>query len=81
MSVMSELWAKYQKWKAKRNQRTFCYCPECRNELCSDESTTCYDGGSFVTYDCGKCHTESIWDFDTPVPLLLKYIGTKKVQP
>jgi hypothetical protein len=74
VSHMAELWARYKRWKVLRKQRTFCYCPECRNELCGDEKTECYEGGSFVIYFCGKCHAESTWDFDAPVPLLLSWI-------
>lgn len=71
--MLRALWEKYKAWKARRAQRTFCYCPDCGNELCGDVLTACYDGGSFVTDDCGQCHTESTWDFDTPVPALVAW--------
>ena len=71
MSTIAEVWARFKAWKARQSQTTFCYCPMCRNELCGDERTLCYDGGTFVTYDCAQCHTESTWDFDAPVPILL----------
>lgn len=49
----------------KRNpvQRTFCYCPECRNELCSSNSFV--KDTDYVYYKCSKCGHDSKWDFDT----------------
>src|ERR1700720_733891 len=55
-------------------QRTFCYCPTCKNELCSD-SGECYDvGDGTIKYMCSSCGTESRWLFDAPVPIYLDCI-------
>jgi hypothetical protein len=56
----------------KPRQTTFCYCPNCRNELCADAKTKCYDAGSEVHYVCGKCNFQSDWDFGPPVPIYLR---------
>lgn len=75
---LAEIWTQYQRWKILRKQKTFCWCPTYKNELCGDPATDCYEGGSFMTYSCGKCHTESTWDFDAPIPLLLSWIAAPK---
>ena len=71
MSRITEMWTKYEKWKAKRNQRTFCYCKNCMNELCSDENTTYTDECGVVTYKCGRCGKYQKFLFDAPVPIYL----------
>lgn len=52
------------------NQRTFCYCPQCHNELISSGSFVSDE--EVVTYKCTKCGKVSEWDFDVPCPMLLK---------
>lgn len=55
---------------ARPEQMTFCYCPGCHNELCSDPQTIWSDT-DYVRYTCGKCGLNSVWMFDAPVPILL----------
>lgn len=57
----------------KKKQTTFCYCPECNNELIGSNSFT--SDGELVMFVCTKCGTESEWDFDAPAPLLLYVEG------
>ena len=53
-------------------QTTFCYCPDCENELCSSKGFIS-DVNGIVTYICPKCNKISIWDFDTyPFPFLIE---------
>lgn len=52
-------------------QTTFCYCPVCHNELCSDPKTSCVDT-DLVRYVCGQCGARSGFLFDAPVPLLME---------
>lgn len=57
----------------KEKQTTFCHCPTCHNELIGSNSFA--SDGELVMFVCTKCGTESEWDFDTPVPLLLYVDG------
>ena len=52
-------------------QTTFCYCPQCRHELCSDPRAFISDK-EFVVYRCPNCGFWSKWNFDAPVPLYIK---------
>lgn len=54
----------------KRKQTTFCYCPECKNELISSDSFASDE--ELVTYKCTKCGCVSKWLFDAPCPILIK---------
>lgn len=63
---------KFKRWRAIRNQRTFCYCVNCRNELCADLKTQCFDAGTEVHYICGKCNWQIDFLFDAPVPIFLR---------
>lgn len=56
--------------KRKLKQTTFCYCPNCRNELVSSGSFI--SDKKFVTYKCTECGEVSKWLFDPPVPILIK---------
>lgn len=57
----------------KQAQSTFCYCPNCNNELCGSDSFVS-DNRNGVTYKCSLCHCKSLWDFDIfPAPYLKKY--------
>jgi hypothetical protein len=61
-------------------QYTFCYCPECRNELCGSRGVL--DETSYVKhfddhtvhYRCKKCGLETRWFFDAPVPFMLNIV-------
>jgi len=52
-------------------QKTFCWCANCDNELCSSGSHTGMSADGLENYKCTICGKESKWDFDTPVPLFL----------
>lgn len=72
-------WGKAKKlWKWLRGARepkqtTFCYCKNCRNELCADPATKCYEAGNGeVHYICGKCNWQIDFLFDAPVPIFLR---------
>lgn len=58
-------------FKKKQKQTTYCYCPECNNELISSNSFLKDDG--YVTYKCSKCGYVSVWSFDFPVPILIDW--------
>lgn len=69
---------KYE-WEHK-NQRTFCYCPVCSNELNSSNSFV--KDTDQVYYMCSRCGSRSVWNFDiAPAPILEKYepISTKYI--
>lgn len=53
-------------------QTTFCYCPDCENELCSSKGFIS-DVNGIVTYMCPQCCKVIKWDFDTyPFPFLIE---------
>ena len=54
----------------KHRQTTFCYCPGCKEDLCSNQSEFA-DDGEVVRYKC-PCGADSRWLFSTPVPILLR---------
>ena len=56
-------------FRRKDKQTTFCYCPNCSNELISSGSLI--SDKEIVTYICVKCGVTSKWDFDAPAPILL----------
>jgi len=58
------------KYDKQIRQRTFCYCPLCWNELISSDSFVSDE--DVVTYKCSKCTCVSRWNFDAPVPILIK---------
>lgn len=54
----------------QQEQRTFCYCPKCKNELCGTDSFV--RDADYVYYKCSCCGEESKWDFDTwMVPMVV----------
>jgi len=55
--------------KEHPNQHLFIYCPNYNNELSSSNSFISENG---VKYICSKCKTETLWDFDSPCPILLE---------
>lgn len=71
--------AKYAK-RRYNTQRTKCFCPICDNELCGSNSHIRSSGigdrieeTGFEFYKCSECKSESTWNFDYPVPLLVSY--------
>lgn len=56
--------------KKKPKQTCSCYCPECRNELIGSNSFVSDE--EYVTYKCSECGYISCWNFDMPVPVLLR---------
>ncbi len=60
-------------------QRTCVWCSRCGNEMCSDPNTKhTYRDNGLLEYDCGECHARSLWDFDAPVPLLIKKLSDRR---
>jgi transposase-like protein len=53
----------------RSKQNTFCYCPQCRNELVGSNSFA--SDKELVVYKCTNCGHESKWLFDAPVPILI----------
>lgn len=53
-------------WK-HRNQMTWCFCPVCKQDLCSTDSfvsDTGHGKDNRVTYKCSRCGAKSTWNFD-----------------
>lgn len=59
----------------KRKQTTFCYCPNCKNELIGSDSFISDD--DLVKFQCMECKSITEWLFDAPVPILIKVDGNK----
>lgn len=60
----------FKLFKRKPKQTTYCYCPECNNELVSSNSFV-EDVDGIVKYRCDKCGEITFWDFiHYPVPML-----------
>ena len=54
----------------KMINRTYCWCPNCSNDLVRDSFLSENEG--VVNYKCSWCGHESIWHFGiAPVPILL----------
>ena len=60
-------------FKQKKKQGTFCYCPNCKNELISSGSFVSDE--ELVTYSCTECGSVTEWLFDAPAPILIKVNG------
>lgn len=54
------------------DQKTFIYCPVCHLELISTNSFVKENSDGLCEFRCSECGEESLWDFDTPVPILIK---------
>lgn len=61
-------------------QTCFVWCPVCRNELTAGGSEYRHTLDDAVVYTCSKCGTWSTWDFNPPVPLLIRHT-TGRVLP
>ncbi|MEL6544132.1 MAG: hypothetical protein AAFQ82_05870 [Myxococcota bacterium] len=62
-------------FKRKPKQRTFVYCPACKNELVGDPKTELLVNdpeNEVVEYRCGNCGAWSRWLFGAPVPIFLE---------
>ena len=63
------------KRKKVAKQGTFCYCPNCKNELISSGSFVSDE--ELVTYKCTSCGTVTEWLFDAPAPILWTVDGVE----
>lgn len=63
MSWERALWTTLTGLPKPTNQTTWCWCPGCRDDLCSNDSFLSDDERG-VHYICTQCGTESWWDFD-----------------
>lgn len=53
-------------WK-HRDQKTWCFCPICKQDLCSTDSfvsDTGHGDKNRVKYKCTRCGARSVWNFD-----------------
>jgi hypothetical protein len=61
-----------------RARTCWVYCPKCRRDLNGDNLSFIYlaEAGTppdrYAGYRCATCATVSRWDFDAPVPLLIR---------
>jgi len=62
-------------WRLERQlrkpQSTFCYCPGCRVDLCSNPEAKLYSEGAVEAFTC-PCGVHSRWMFDAPIPILIE---------
>jgi hypothetical protein len=57
--------------KQARKQNTFCWCPLCGEDLCSNRSFK--SDTETIKYECSNCGCRSSWNFDAPLPILIKF--------
>lgn len=73
-NILDKIKSIFKKFKKKdsSNQSTFCYCPQCNNELISSGSFVSDE--KVVAYKCTNCGCISEWNFDcAPTPILVHY--------
>ena len=62
---------KHVKWYHTGRGRTYCWCPECDNDLVRDSFVSQSEGGR-VIYKCSKCQFVSEWHFGiAAIPILM----------
>jgi hypothetical protein len=54
----------------KPKQYTWCWCPRCKQDLCSNGSFLSDDERG-VRYHCNVCHHDSTWYFDDIAPFVI----------
>lgn len=69
-SLLADLARFMRRRKHAREQKTFCFCPGCHHDLCSNHSFI--SDTDLVRYACTNCGVRSEWNFDTPAPLLIR---------
>lgn len=72
LSTAYLLWFAHREGKKRKViQRTWCYCPSCQEDLCSQSGSLLCDNDAGVFYLC-RCGHQSAWNFDLfPCPVLL----------
>ena len=76
--VVCWVWRDVTEWLRRRRfektRTSWVYCPSCREDLngLNAEDHFVSDDARGVTYVCRACGTESLWQFDTPCPLLIR---------
>lgn len=71
MSWITQMVVQIRLWltPARPVQTLRCYCPECRAELCAQESAfQGYCDLGLVQFRCERCGKASQWNFDCPTP-------------
>lgn len=69
----------YNSDKLDEEQRCYIYCPRCHTELISTNSYIGQTEKGLEQFRCNVCRTNSLWDFDLPIPVLKDYIeGSNK---
>lgn len=62
-------------WRFKAvEQRTFCWCPGCKTDLCAQDDALIDDScgpEELVWYRCTKCGQHSVWDFSHLAPFVV----------
>lgn len=54
------------------------YCPNCQHDLCNEGNLESDDKDG-VKYRCAYCGQRSVWNFDAPLPLLIKAVGAPTI--
>lgn len=70
-SFIKDLFRLLKRRKQVRKQNTFVWCPCCGDELTSNGSFM--SDTNVVIYICTNCQARSEWNFDCPVPFLIKW--------
>lgn len=63
-------WWRRERGTTNARRTSIAWCPGCRRDLNGDNDSFVADE-ILVRYTCATCGTNSVWDFDAPVPLYL----------
>ena len=69
-NLFAHIWRLIKSRRSISKQRTFCWCPVCKEDLCSNNSFI--SDTDLVRYDCSNCATISYWNFDFSSPVIVK---------
>lgn len=56
-----------------------CRCPQCKDILNDQGEVHASRESAEINYFCSSCGCWSVWDFDAPVPLLKRTIGSFRI--
>ena len=71
-SLVADIIRLLKRRKQVKKQGTFCWCPVCKQDLCSNNSFV--SDNKEVRYICTVCDTDSRWNFDVaPCPIIKSF--------
>jgi hypothetical protein len=59
-------------WRPKGIADCQAFCPFCKSDLVANGNYVGETAHGLTIFDCRACRRESVWDFDAPLPILIK---------